>query len=996
MTIRSTCRALTTVALATALAVGFAPAASAQSGGVPLRSSVASQPDPNPSVVLRGRGWGHSVGLSQYGAYAQARAGRSYSQILQHYYGGTRERTWGGDQRVTVRLATGEVISAAAEAVGGPITWRVTQGTAVTDVVQPSGQTWRVLRSGAGVILRPAAGADVVGDRVEARMTSMDRVEPARGRLRTHHPSGAKQYAYGYVLYAPSGTGLAISNRLPLESYLRGLGEVPSSWGTSGGQAALQAQAVIARGYVLARDRDTCATPACQVFVGYEKELEAGGARWTAAVDGTAGRYLEAPDGSIATTYYSSSHGGRTEASEDSWAYGGAVPYLRSVDDPWSLDAVNPMRSWTTVASNAEFRRVAGSGLSRIQRVTITSRTAGGSPRTIEVEGPEGVREFSTTPSGARSARACNRAGYAGNSLRCDLRGTVRNAAGDPFAGANGNPPSSQIRSIGFGPFADDDGNTHEYAIVFANAAGIAQGKTDGTFDPRSAVTRGQMASFLFRTFDVPVASSSTFRDAQEGPHAEAIAVRRRRRDRTRVRRQPVRHERPRHPRTDGVVPDAGDGAHPSGADLLGRPRRRGARAQHRGARRERCHRGLCARSLLPRPVGHPRPDGVVPLPRGAVAAVTQVPAETAPGDDPRQGPGPAVPVVVAGWVGSSNLGDELLYAALVRQLEARGGAPLAISTAPAATAAVHGTGALPHDDPRTWLRALGSHGHAVFGGGGLLQDESSRWNVPYHLARVLALRARGARHRRGRARRWAVAPTVDGRDPRGARGRADRRARPRDASASSPTSGCRRSSRRTWRSRCVHRRSRCATTWSSASGRATSAADGVPRPGRGVPGLPTEGQLDALAARFGAVARDLGLSLRFVALQADRDGPLHDAIADRVRGVDVTSIRPDLTSLVAEIGRGRAVVGMRFHAAVLGLLTGRPVLAAAYSSKVAELATDAPRTVSLLRVPLSRIGPADVRDLLAVGDHHRAEELATLVERERGNGRVLDELLSR
>jgi hypothetical protein len=42
----------------------------------------------SPPVVVRGGGWGHSVGLSQYGAFAQAKAGRSHGDMvlsMQHY-----------------------------------------------------------------------------------------------------------------------------------------------------------------------------------------------------------------------------------------------------------------------------------------------------------------------------------------------------------------------------------------------------------------------------------------------------------------------------------------------------------------------------------------------------------------------------------------------------------------------------------------------------------------------------------------------------------------------------------------------------------------------------------------------------------------------------------------------------------------------------------------------------------------------------------------------
>lgn len=37
-------------------------------------------------VVFRGHGWGHGIGMSQYGAMAQATEGRGYRQILGHYY----------------------------------------------------------------------------------------------------------------------------------------------------------------------------------------------------------------------------------------------------------------------------------------------------------------------------------------------------------------------------------------------------------------------------------------------------------------------------------------------------------------------------------------------------------------------------------------------------------------------------------------------------------------------------------------------------------------------------------------------------------------------------------------------------------------------------------------------------------------------------------------------------------------------------------------------
>ena len=41
-------------------------------------------------AVLTGRGWGHGVGMVQWGAYGKARRGLSYRRILGFYYGGLR------------------------------------------------------------------------------------------------------------------------------------------------------------------------------------------------------------------------------------------------------------------------------------------------------------------------------------------------------------------------------------------------------------------------------------------------------------------------------------------------------------------------------------------------------------------------------------------------------------------------------------------------------------------------------------------------------------------------------------------------------------------------------------------------------------------------------------------------------------------------------------------------------------------------------------------
>ena len=55
-----------------------------------LRSTVFTVETEGDSVSIRTKGYGHRVGMSQYGADAMAASGSSYEEILAHYYQGTQ------------------------------------------------------------------------------------------------------------------------------------------------------------------------------------------------------------------------------------------------------------------------------------------------------------------------------------------------------------------------------------------------------------------------------------------------------------------------------------------------------------------------------------------------------------------------------------------------------------------------------------------------------------------------------------------------------------------------------------------------------------------------------------------------------------------------------------------------------------------------------------------------------------------------------------------
>src|SRR3990172_13164248 len=54
-------------------------------GALPLTATAAA----DPSITLAGGGFGHSVGMSQFGAYGMARSGYSWQEIMEHYFTGS-------------------------------------------------------------------------------------------------------------------------------------------------------------------------------------------------------------------------------------------------------------------------------------------------------------------------------------------------------------------------------------------------------------------------------------------------------------------------------------------------------------------------------------------------------------------------------------------------------------------------------------------------------------------------------------------------------------------------------------------------------------------------------------------------------------------------------------------------------------------------------------------------------------------------------------------
>jgi stage II sporulation protein D len=282
----------------------------------------AAQPEPArvgaSAFVLTGGGWGHGVGMSQWGAYGQALAGRTHQQILQWYYAGTEL----GEAPVK-RVRVGLVESAKQVTISSPVAFHVRDATGV-DVEVPPG----TLKLGPG--LKP---------RVDGKPV------PLQGPLRFLPGAGAP-LSLGGVGYRGElevsvvEKKLLVINVVGLEAYLRGVvpREMPKHWPLE----ALKAQAVAARSYALARrvkgkPFDHYADWRSQVYGGIPAEAP----RASEAVQATARQAL-LYQGKVATTFFFSSSGGRTATGAE--VFGVDVPYLVSVDDQW--DERSPHHVW--------------------------------------------------------------------------------------------------------------------------------------------------------------------------------------------------------------------------------------------------------------------------------------------------------------------------------------------------------------------------------------------------------------------------------------------------------------------------------------------------------------------------------------------------------------------------------------------------------------------------------------------------------------------------
>jgi SpoIID/LytB domain protein len=310
-----------------------------------------------PDLTFYGRGYGHGVGMSQYGARGRALAGQLAPQILAHYYAKTTLGVRSTSTTVRVLLLTGFAATATRPLVvvglvGGwtvdgiattfpanaRLTLAPTAARATTWTLKVSDAAGAVLATktvSGDVYVRPINTASVLQLVSKATTTNV-----YRGFFRIHLTTSA-----------------VVLNHIAIDRYLRDVVplEMPSSWPAE----ALKAQAIAARSYALYRVHPTTGLydvyddTRSQVYRGKRAETSAG----NSAVSSTSGVVLLSGT-SLVNALFHSADGGWTENNENVFVsstgsiVAGAVSYLRGASDRApdgsSYDKGSPYAAWKT------------------------------------------------------------------------------------------------------------------------------------------------------------------------------------------------------------------------------------------------------------------------------------------------------------------------------------------------------------------------------------------------------------------------------------------------------------------------------------------------------------------------------------------------------------------------------------------------------------------------------------------------------------------------
>ena len=352
------------------LATGAAPlAVLAETPGSSVGQGTAPTAGPTSlgdTVTFHGRGYGHGVGMSQYGARGRALAGEDAPTILGHYYQGATlaaidpatpirvlvlsKWTATADRPLLVygRLSSWSVDGITAE-LPADASLRLLPPPAVPGTTVVAGTPWRLLIEAVdgSVLFDGPAPPDftIRGTAAESQLQLWSK------------PTRYDRYRGALHVIVQSATRVSVVNDVMLEEYLAGVVpvEMPSTWPA----AALEAQSIAARSYAARRLRpgvsyfDVPDGSSSQIYRGVVAEKP----ETTSAIAATAGTVLMSGR-TIINAMFHSTGGGATESNENVYTTASGkrtarpVSYLRGAldrrPDGSPFDSSAPYATWTT------------------------------------------------------------------------------------------------------------------------------------------------------------------------------------------------------------------------------------------------------------------------------------------------------------------------------------------------------------------------------------------------------------------------------------------------------------------------------------------------------------------------------------------------------------------------------------------------------------------------------------------------------------------------
>lgn len=373
--------ALTALVIAATVGAGIAPRSvlAETPGASPSAEPVASPaPTPTPiptptavpptvatgptilgdTVTFYGRGYGHGVGMSQYGARGRAMTGQDAATILAHYYQGAVLSPIDPTTRIRVLVMAKWAATEAKPLVlyGRLGDWTI-DGIAATFprdarlrlIPAPASGAWRL-------VIDAADGSPLHDAPAPADFTLRGATADSRLQLWSK-PTRYDRYRGSLRVLVQSASRVSVINDVSLEEYLAGVVpvEMPSTWPA----AALQAQAVAARSYAARRLRPTVSyfdvpdDSTSQIYRGVVAEQPSS----SAAIAATAGLVLRSGS-TIADALFHSTGGGATESNENVYTSTSGkriarpVGYLRGssdrAPDGTPFDSRAPYATWTS------------------------------------------------------------------------------------------------------------------------------------------------------------------------------------------------------------------------------------------------------------------------------------------------------------------------------------------------------------------------------------------------------------------------------------------------------------------------------------------------------------------------------------------------------------------------------------------------------------------------------------------------------------------------